>query len=83
MQYSTCKYDTYKALLIKSELNLSFLFKVAEKVGQLEQARIYIEEIDGLTKIEKLQDNENEDVYKLAFHMVEKFFCEDVIYLPF
>jgi len=50
---------------------------VAEKVGQLEQARIYIEEIDGLTKIEKLQDNENEDVYKLAFHMVEKFFSDE------
>lgn len=50
---------------------------VAEKVGQLEQARIYIEEIDGLTKIEKLQENENEDVYKLAYHMVEKFFSDE------
>ena len=49
----------------------------AEKVGQLEQARIYIEEIDGLTKIEKLQENENEDVYKLAYHMVEKFFSDE------
>jgi len=50
---------------------------VAEKVGQLEQARIYIEEIDGLNKIEKLQENENEEVYKLAYHMVEKFFSDD------
>jgi len=50
---------------------------VAEKVGQLEQARVYIEEIDGLTKIEKLQENENEEVYKLAYHMVEKFFSDD------
>ncbi len=49
----------------------------AEKVGQLEQARIYIEEIDGLTKLEKLQENENEEVYKLAYHMVEKFFSDD------
>ena len=47
-------------------------------MGQIEQARLYIEEIDGLTKIEKLQDNENEEVYKLAFHMVEKFFSDDV-----
>ena len=46
-------------------------------MGQLEQARIYIEEIDGLTKIEKLQENENEDVYKLAYHMVEKFFSDE------
>jgi importin subunit alpha-1/8 len=51
---------------------------VAEKVGQLEQARLHIEEIDGLTKIEKLQENENEEVYKLAYHMVEKFFSDDV-----
>merc|ERR1712127_809453 len=50
---------------------------VAEKVGQLEQARLYIEEIDGLTKIEKLQENENEEVYKLAYHMVEKFFSDE------
>jgi importin subunit alpha-2 len=50
---------------------------VAEKVGQLEQARVYIEEIDGLTKIEKLQENENEEVYKLAYHMVEKFFSDE------
>jgi len=55
--------------------------QIAEKVGQLEQARLYIEEIDGLTKIEKLQDNENEDVYKSAFHMVEKFFSDEVNYL--
>jgi importin subunit alpha-2 len=51
---------------------------VAEKVGHLEQARLYIEEIDGLTKIEKLQENENEEVYKLAYHMVEKFFSDEV-----
>jgi importin subunit alpha-2 len=50
---------------------------VADKVNQLEQARLYIEEIDGLTKIEKLQDSENEEVYKLAYHMVEKFFSDD------
>jgi len=64
--------------LIKVLLDgLCNILLVAEKVGQLESARIYIEEIEGLNKIEKLQDNENEDVYKLAFHMVEKFFCDD------
>ena len=56
---------------------------VAEKVGHLDQARIYIEEIDGLNKIEKLQENENEEVYKLAYHMVEKFFSDDVSYFLF
>lgn len=64
--------------LIKVLLDgLCNILLVAEKVGQLEQARIYIEEIEGLTKIEKLQDNENEEVYKLAFHMVEKFFSDE------
>ncbi|RMZ97117.1 importin subunit alpha-1 [Brachionus plicatilis] len=64
--------------LIKVLLDgLCNILLVAEKVGQLEQARIYIEEIDGLTKIEKLQENENEDVYKLAYHMVEKFFSDE------
>ena len=59
------------------ENELFFFIKTAEKVGQLEQARLYIEEIDGLTKIEKLQENENEEVYKLAYHMVEKFFSDE------
>jgi len=64
--------------LIKVLLDgLCNILLVAEKVGQLEQARIHIEEIDGLTKIEKLQENENEEVYKLAYHMVEKFFSDD------
>lgn len=65
--------------LIKVLLDgLCNILLVAEKVGQLEQARIHIEEIDGLTKIERLQENENEEVYKLAYHMVEKFFSDDV-----
>ena len=57
---------------------LLFNDKVAEKVGQLEQARLYIEEIGGLNRIEELQEHENEEVYKLAYHMVEKFFSDDV-----
>ena len=52
--------------------------KVAEKVGQLEQARLYIEEVGGLNRIEELQEHENEEVYKLAYHMVEKFFSDEV-----
>lgn len=64
--------------LIKVLLDgLCNILLVAEKVNQLRSARDYIEEIGGLTKIENLQDNENEDVYKLAFHMIEKFFCDD------
>lgn len=64
--------------LIKVLLDgLCNILLVAEKVGQIEQARLYIEEIGGLNKIEELQEHENEEVYKLAYHMVEKFFSED------
>lgn len=41
-------------------------------------ARLYFEEIDGITKIEKLQYSENEDINKLAFSIVEKFFDSQV-----
>lgn len=67
------------AKLIKVILDgLSNILLVAEKVGQLEQARLYIEEIGGLNRLEELQEHENEDVYKQAYSMVEKFFSEDV-----
>lgn len=66
------------AKLVKVLLDgLCNILLVAKKVGQLEQARLYIEEIEGLTKIEKLQENDNEDVYKLAFYLVEQFFSDD------
>jgi len=57
---------------------LSNILLFAEKVGQLENARVYIEEIDGLNKIKKIQENENEEVYKLAYSMVENFFSDEV-----
>lgn len=64
--------------LIKVLLDgLCNILLVAEKVGQLDQAKLYIEEVGGLNKIEELQEHENEEVYKLAYHMVEKFFSED------
>ena len=78
MQYFIGKFNHIIIIKIIQNNNNSYK-QVAEKVGQLEQARIYIEEIDGLTKIEKLQENENEEVYKLAYHMVEKFFSDEVL----
>lgn len=52
-----------------------------EKGGQLKHVRLYFEEIGGLEKIENLQDHQNEDVYKIAYEIIEKFFSDDVSFL--
>ena len=39
---------------------------------------MHIEEIEGLTKIEKLQGNENEEVYSRVVNIMEKFFSDEV-----
>lgn len=39
-----------------------------------------IEECDGMTKIEDLQNHENIDIYKLAYDIIEQFFSDDVSY---
>lgn len=36
-----------------------------------------IEECDGMTKIEELQNHENVDIYKLAYDIIEQFFSDD------
>ncbi len=37
-----------------------------------------IEECGGMEKIEKLQQHTNEDIYKLAYHIIDMYFTNDV-----
>lgn len=44
-----------------------------------EQIANIIEECDGLSKIEELQNHENIEIYKLAYDIIEQYFSADVV----
>ena len=39
---------------------------------------IEIEEADGLEKIERLQNHKNQDIYRLAYKIIDKYFTQEV-----
>ncbi|KAF9978124.1 Importin alpha subunit (Karyopherin alpha subunit) (Serine-rich RNA polymerase I suppressor protein) [Actinomortierella ambigua] len=55
------------------------------KVGEMEkeqyngvnQFAIYIEEAGGMEKIHNLQAHDNTDIYKRAYHIIDKYFAEE------
>ncbi|KAM6159658.1 importin subunit alpha-3 [Erethizon dorsatum] len=56
---------------------LSNILKMAE--DEAETIASLIEECGGLEKIEQLQNHENEDIYKLAYEIIDQFFSSDDI----
>uniref|UniRef100_A0A2K5NJA7 Importin subunit alpha n=1 Tax=Cercocebus atys TaxID=9531 RepID=A0A2K5NJA7_CERAT len=60
---------------------LSNILKMAE--DEAETIGNLIEECGGLEKIEQLQNHENEDIYKLAYEIIDQFFSSDDVFNNF
>ena len=56
---------------------LANILSTASKHGEVENVCVMIEECDGLDKIKKLQNHENETVSKKALELIETFFAEE------
>lgn len=46
--------------------------------SEAERIATLIEECDGVSKIEELENHENAEIYKLAYEIIEKFFSAAV-----
>ncbi|CAD5113035.1 DgyrCDS2235 [Dimorphilus gyrociliatus] len=53
------------------------ILKMAQSQGGLEHLCEQIEECGGLDSIEILQNHENEDIYKLAYEIIDNYFGDD------
>lgn len=56
---------------------ISNILAVGKKIGQIDHVCHQIEECGGLDKIERLQGSSNEQVYRTALDIIEKYFSED------
>jgi importin subunit alpha-1 len=56
---------------------LENILKVGRDVDLQNPFALAIEEAEGLDKIEKLQQHENNEIYKKAFNLIDKYFSEE------
>ncbi|XP_032666865.1 importin subunit alpha [Odontomachus brunneus] len=56
---------------------LSNILQAAEKMGQVDQVAMIIEETGGLDKLEALQHHENEQIYHKSMSIIDLFFSGD------
>lgn len=52
------------------------IFQLIEQIGGVDNLCILIEEVGGLDKLESLQSHENEEIYRIAFAIVDKYFID-------
>lgn len=58
---------------------LENILKVGEidKVDSVNQFALYVEEAGGMEKVHNLQIHDNIEIYKKAYHIIDKYFAED------
>lgn len=57
---------------------LDGIHNILKMAGENDAVANLIEECGGLDKIEALQNHENEDIYKLAYEIIDQFFSGDI-----
>ena len=72
--YSLCRDSKLHLVLLDG---ISNILTTGKKIGQLESARNDVETCGGLDKIERLQASPNEEVYRAALDLIEKFFSDE------
>ena len=55
------------------------ILKAGHEVDQVDKVACAIEECNGLDKIEKLQNHENDVVYNKAYAIIEKYFSGEEV----